>query len=107
MWGVETEEENEEEVIKIQEKPFSPLDGHTYSVNYVEFSPCGTMLASCSLDGTTLVWNTEVNVTSIIVRPIFNSSFMAIFLDRSAVKRSLHSSILEQAFGYAVGHRMA
>ncbi|KYM78707.1 WD repeat, SAM and U-box domain-containing protein 1 [Atta colombica] len=59
IWSVETEEENEEEVIKIQEKSFSPLDAHTYSVNYVEFSPCGSMLASCSLDGTTLIWNTE------------------------------------------------
>ncbi|TGZ53321.1 WD repeat, SAM and U-box domain-containing protein 1 [Temnothorax longispinosus] len=59
IWSVETEEEDGEEVIKIQEKPFSPLDAHTYSVNYVEFSPCGSMLASCSLDGTTLVWNTE------------------------------------------------
>ncbi|EZA49221.1 WD repeat, SAM and U-box domain-containing protein [Ooceraea biroi] len=59
IWSVETEEEEGEEVIKIQEKPFSPLDAHTYSVNYVEFSPCGSMLASCSLDGTTLVWDTE------------------------------------------------
>ncbi|XP_011630777.1 WD repeat, SAM and U-box domain-containing protein 1-like isoform X1 [Pogonomyrmex barbatus] len=59
MWSVEMEEEDGEEVIKILEKPFSPLDAHTYSVNYVEFSPCGSMLASCSLDGTTLLWNTE------------------------------------------------
>jgi WD40 repeat protein len=60
MWNVEIEEEEGEERIKIQEKSFSPLDTHTYSVNYVEFSPCGSMLASCSLDGTTLIWNTEV-----------------------------------------------
>lgn len=39
IWSVETEEEDGEEVIKIQEKSFSPLDAHTYSVNYVEFSP--------------------------------------------------------------------
>jgi len=51
-------------MIKIQEKSFSPLDAHTYSVNYVEFSPCGSMLASCSLDGTTLIWNTEVTTVS-------------------------------------------
>lgn len=62
IWSIETEEEDGEEVIKIHEKPFSPLDAHTYSVNYVEFSPCGSMLASCSLDGTTLVWNTEVRL---------------------------------------------
>lgn len=62
MWSVETEEEDGEEIIKIQEKPFSPLDAHTYSVNYVEFSPCGSMLVSCSLDGTAVVWSTEVTV---------------------------------------------
>ena len=66
IWSVETEEEDGGEVIKIQEKSFSPLDAHTYSVNYVEFSPCGSMLASCSLDGTTLVWNTEV--TNVFLR---------------------------------------
>lgn len=65
MWSVEAEEEDGEEVIKIHEKSFSPLDAHTYSVNYVEFSPCGSMLASCSLDGTSLVWNTEVTIASL------------------------------------------
>lgn len=63
VWSVETEEEDGEEVIKIQEKPFSPLDAHTYSVNYVEFSPCGSMLASCSLDGTALIWDAEVTLS--------------------------------------------
>ncbi|XP_015187428.1 PREDICTED: WD repeat, SAM and U-box domain-containing protein 1 isoform X1 [Polistes dominula] len=58
IWSIEKNEEDEEDR-KFQEKSFSPLDGHKYSVNYVEFSPCGTMLASCSLDGTTIVWNTE------------------------------------------------
>lgn len=38
---------------------YSPLDGHKYSVNYVEFSPSGMMLASCSMDGSTMVWNVE------------------------------------------------
>lgn len=46
--------------MKFQEKSYSPLDGHAYSVNHVEFSPCGRMLASCSLDGTVIIWNTEV-----------------------------------------------
>lgn len=50
--------------IKFIEKNFSPIEGHKYSVNYVEFSPCGTMLASCSLDGTTMIWNTEVYIFS-------------------------------------------
>ncbi|KAG7206559.1 hypothetical protein KM043_000247 [Ampulex compressa] len=36
-----------------------PLEGHAYSVNHVEFSPCGRMLASCSLDGTAVLWNVE------------------------------------------------
>nr|KAF7433992.1 hypothetical protein H0235_002183 [Vespula pensylvanica] len=58
IWAIEKTEEDEED-IKFQEKSYSPLDGHKYSVNHVEFSPCGTMLASCSLDGTTIVWNTE------------------------------------------------
>lgn len=80
IWSVETEEEDGEEVIKIQEKPFGPLDAHTYSVNCVEFSPCGSMLASCSLDGTTLVWNTEVTTVPEIVAngSIFN--FLLCFL---------------------------
>ncbi|XP_048514135.1 WD repeat, SAM and U-box domain-containing protein 1-like isoform X2 [Athalia rosae] len=49
-----------DEELKFEEKSFSPLEGHKYSVNHVEFSPCGTMLASCSLDGTTIVWDTEM-----------------------------------------------
>ena len=54
------EETEENEKIQFREMSFSPLDGHEYSVNHVEFSPCGTMLASCSLDGTTIIWDTEV-----------------------------------------------
>lgn len=42
-----------------REEPFSPLEAHKYSVNHVEFSPCGKKLASCSLDGTTVIWNIE------------------------------------------------
>lgn len=63
VWKIE-EEKNEETVaieMKFNEKNFSPIDGHKYSVNYVEFSPCGDMLASCSLDGTTMLWDTEVS----------------------------------------------
>ncbi|KAH0553602.1 hypothetical protein KQX54_002629 [Cotesia glomerata] len=68
LWTAEREEEivdteNGEQIahveLKFVEKPFSPIDGHKYSVNYIEFSPCGTMLASCSLDGTTMLWCTE------------------------------------------------
>ncbi|XP_076678965.1 WD repeat, SAM and U-box domain-containing protein 1 isoform X2 [Andrena cerasifolii] len=66
VWSLEEEEaeavaEAEDSVVgmKCQEKPYSPLDGHKYSINHVEFSPCGSMLASCSLDGTAIVWNVE------------------------------------------------
>lgn len=61
IWTIESEEETEDSEItmKFQEKSYSPLDGHKYSINHVEFSPCGGMLASCSLDGTVVIWNTE------------------------------------------------
>ncbi|XP_017753364.1 PREDICTED: WD repeat, SAM and U-box domain-containing protein 1-like isoform X2 [Eufriesea mexicana] len=60
VWSIEVEEEAESEIsMKFHEKSYSPLDGHAYSVNHVEFSPCGRMLASCSLDGTVIIWNTE------------------------------------------------
>lgn len=62
IWTIESEEEetDSEITMKFQEKSYSPLDGHKYSINHVEFSPCGRMLASCSLDGTVVIWNTEV-----------------------------------------------
>ncbi|XP_017890278.1 WD repeat, SAM and U-box domain-containing protein 1-like [Ceratina calcarata] len=60
IWNIEVEEEEgTESSLRFQEKSFSPLDGHKYSINHVEFSPCGRMLASCSLDGTTIIWDTE------------------------------------------------
>lgn len=61
----EENEENDGEAEaekKFEERSFSPLDAHKYSVNYVEFSPCGSMLASCSLDGSTIIWNIEVKL---------------------------------------------
>ncbi|KAK0158268.1 hypothetical protein PV328_009292 [Microctonus aethiopoides] len=64
MWSahngeVDNNDDDTDLEIKFIEKNFSPIEGHKYSVNYVEFSPCGTMLASCSLDGTTMIWNIE------------------------------------------------
>ncbi|XP_034952445.1 WD repeat, SAM and U-box domain-containing protein 1-like [Chelonus insularis] len=44
---------------KFSEKSYSPIDEHKYSVNHIEFSPCGEMLATCSLDGTTMIWSSE------------------------------------------------
>ncbi|XP_011893860.1 PREDICTED: WD repeat, SAM and U-box domain-containing protein 1 isoform X2 [Cercocebus atys] len=41
------------------ELPHSPLKFHTYAVHCCCFSPSGHILASCSTDGTTALWNTE------------------------------------------------
>jgi WD40 repeat protein len=48
-----------EENNNVEEISWSPLEGHTYPVNYVEFSRDGTKLASCSLDGCTNIWEAE------------------------------------------------
>ncbi|XP_018329595.1 WD repeat, SAM and U-box domain-containing protein 1 [Agrilus planipennis] len=39
------------------ERSYSPLLGHKYSVTCVKLSPQGCMLASSSVDGTTVLWN--------------------------------------------------
>lgn len=39
------------------ELPYSPLKGHAYAVHCCCFSPSGQTLASCSTDGTTIVWD--------------------------------------------------
>lgn len=49
-----------EENNNIEELDYSPLEGHTYAINHVEFSKDGSMLASCSLDGCTNIWNASV-----------------------------------------------
>ncbi|CAG9853569.1 unnamed protein product [Phyllotreta striolata] len=41
----------------IEEVNFSPLEGHTFVINHVEFSNDGKMLVSCSLDGCTVIWD--------------------------------------------------
>uniref|UniRef100_A0A8B9BHN9 WD repeat, SAM and U-box domain-containing protein 1 n=1 Tax=Anser brachyrhynchus TaxID=132585 RepID=A0A8B9BHN9_9AVES len=41
------------------ELSYSPLKGHTYAVHCCCFSPSGHILASCSTDGTTMVWDTR------------------------------------------------
>nr|XP_020654018.1 WD repeat, SAM and U-box domain-containing protein 1 isoform X3 [Pogona vitticeps] len=41
------------------ELPYSPLKGHTYAVHCCCFSSLGHILASCSTDGNTILWNTE------------------------------------------------
>lgn len=51
-----------EENSNVEELAISPLEGHTYSINHIEFSKNGKLLASCSLDGCTNIWNTEVKL---------------------------------------------
>lgn len=41
------------------ELPHSPLKFHTYAVHCCCFSPSGHILASCSTDGTTVLWDTQ------------------------------------------------
>lgn len=47
---------------KFKEVQFSPLLDHTYGVNCVRFSPFGTLMASCSTDGRTILWNLQVKL---------------------------------------------
>lgn len=55
------------------EVPYSPLLGHKYGVTCVRFSPQGTMLASASIDGSTVLWN--VQVSSLYLYVIFYDCF--------------------------------
>ncbi|KAI4589417.1 hypothetical protein MJG53_020441 [Ovis ammon polii x Ovis aries] len=41
------------------EVPYSPLKFHTYAVHCCCFSPSGHILASCSTDGTTVLWDVQ------------------------------------------------
>ncbi|KAM4859260.1 WD repeat, SAM and U-box domain-containing protein 1 isoform 2-T4 [Thomomys bottae] len=49
------------------ELPYSPLKFHTYAVHCCCFSPSGHVLASCSTDGTTVLWNTQNGQTLAIL----------------------------------------
>ncbi|NWH58565.1 WSDU1 protein, partial [Geococcyx californianus] len=52
------------------ELPYSPLKGHTYAVHCCCFSPSGHALASCSTDGTTMVWDTgDGRVLAVLEQP--------------------------------------
>lgn len=62
---------------KFAEISVSPLDFHQYAVNQVDFSLCGTMLASCSVDGTTVIWNLTVyNQLQIMTRKLLHRVFV-------------------------------
>jgi WD40 repeat protein len=41
---------------------YSPLTGHKYGVTCIRFSPQGTMLATSSIDGSTMLWNVRVGI---------------------------------------------
>lgn len=43
----------------------SPIDAHAFAVNQVEFSPCGKYVASCSADGSAVLWDTEASVIKV------------------------------------------
>ncbi|XP_028928202.1 WD repeat, SAM and U-box domain-containing protein 1 isoform X1 [Ornithorhynchus anatinus] len=49
------------------ELPHSPLKGHTYAVHCCRFSPSGHILASCSTDGTTVLWSSQNGQTLAIM----------------------------------------
>ncbi|KAL1021877.1 hypothetical protein UPYG_G00019200 [Umbra pygmaea] len=44
--------------LDFSEVSYSPLSGHGYGVHCCCFSACGQYLASCSTDGSTIVWST-------------------------------------------------
>lgn len=44
----------------LKEVDGSPLTEHTYAVNHVDFSEDGSILASSSSDGWTILWNSMV-----------------------------------------------
>jgi WD40 repeat protein len=52
------------EVGRFEESDSSPMEGHRYGVNQVEFSPNGELLASCSHDGSTILWDASVSCLS-------------------------------------------
>lgn len=43
-----------------KEVSFSPIGHHSYGVTDARFSPQGTMLATSSIDGSTVLWNIRV-----------------------------------------------
>lgn len=47
------------EQITVTDLPQSPLLKHTYAVNCVTFSPVGNVLATCSQDGSVVLWDTR------------------------------------------------
>ena len=55
------------EECRFEESDSSPMEGHRYGVNQVDFSPNGKLLASCSVDGSTILWDASVSCLSLTV----------------------------------------
>ncbi|XP_021587280.2 WD repeat, SAM and U-box domain-containing protein 1 isoform X2 [Ictidomys tridecemlineatus] len=55
-------------LIDFTELPYSPLKFHTYAVHCCCFSPSGHILASCSTDGTTVLWSTQNGQTLAVMQ---------------------------------------
>ncbi|MBN3323978.1 WSDU1 protein, partial [Atractosteus spatula] len=52
------------------ELPFSPLNGHGYAVHCCCFSASGELLASCSTDGTTVLWSMDTGeIVAVLEHP--------------------------------------
>lgn len=62
----------------LEEMDGSPLEGHSYSVNHIEFSKDGLLLASSSLDGWTFLWNSHVSYG--------NTFLIELEIERSAIE---------------------
>jgi len=50
---------------RFEESDSSPMEGHRYGINQVDFSPNGELLASCSVDGSTILWDASVSCLSL------------------------------------------
>lgn len=73
---------------------FSPLQGHKYGVTSVKVSPRSTMLASASIDGTTLLWNLRVSFYSSFhsVRYQNDIRYINVHVFSDGIKNSYHGS---------------
>ncbi len=71
------------------ELPQSPLCGHNYAVNFVHFTPLGTLLATCSQDGKVIIWDVRTgNVTLLIYRGVIERWILTTLVCRGDRPRS-------------------
>lgn len=67
----------------MEELQSSPIDGHSYAIHNVEFSSDGSMLATCSLDGSANIWNPLVRFLQIYK---IRGSIFSFLLDRRTIE---------------------